>query len=196
MTTPYLLDGPTAEHFPDLHEYSLVKLGERIALVNRTLDGHTQVFENLVFHGGPGSTLEMRLFSLESLREIMLGAGFTSVNYCAQSWPEFGVENSEPFSLPIAARKGNFRAPLTVFTEAYRYANRVSAARLREFNKQTADFQNYVDYHNTSHKADQKERIMLLEQSQQAGARLRKVEEARWTKIGRSLGLVPKPDQD
>src|SRR5579864_3156314 len=118
LTTPFSLDGVVREHFPDLHQYSLAKLGDGIALVNLTRAGEIQVFENLVFHGGPGSTLEMRLFSLQQLRDALLAAGFTSVNYCEQTWPEFGINLSEPFSLPIAARKGNFRAPIQPFTEA------------------------------------------------------------------------------
>lgn len=196
MTTPFLLDGKTHEHFPDLHEFSLAKLGDRIVLVNRTRAGATQVFEDLAFHGGPGSTLEMRIFTLESLRRVLLSAGFAAVEYCEQSWPEFGIEQSEPFSLPIVARKGDFRPPLSTFTGAYRYSTRLAAARLREFNKQTADFERYVEYHNTSHKADQKERVYLAERRDIMAERLKKIETARWTRIGRRLGMLPKSDQD
>src|SRR5262249_26461094 len=47
------------EHFPDLHEYRIVPLGETNVLVNRRRDGTIEVREGLIFHGGTGVTLEM-----------------------------------------------------------------------------------------------------------------------------------------
>jgi SAM-dependent methyltransferase len=79
MTTPYTLHGKTAEHFPELHEYALAAPGDRTVLVNRRRDGSLEVFENLVFHGGDGSTLEMRVFTEPSLRALLQQAGFGSV---------------------------------------------------------------------------------------------------------------------
>jgi SAM-dependent methyltransferase len=79
MTTPYTLHGKTAEHFPELHEYALAAPGDRTVLLNRRRDGSLEVFENLVFHGGDGSTLEMRVFTEPSLRALLQSAGFGSV---------------------------------------------------------------------------------------------------------------------
>jgi SAM-dependent methyltransferase len=70
LTVPYRIDGHTAEHFPELHEYSLASPGGRTVLVNRRRDGSLEVYENLSFHGGAGSTLEMRVFTETSLKEI------------------------------------------------------------------------------------------------------------------------------
>jgi SAM-dependent methyltransferase len=104
MTTPYTLGGKTREHFPELHQFTLAQLGEQTVLVNRRRDGSVEVFDNLVFHGGPGSTVEMRVFTEGSLREELLGAGFLSVRVAFEDVPEFGVELTEKWSLPMAAR--------------------------------------------------------------------------------------------
>ena len=106
MTTPYWVGGTTAEHFPDLHEFTVASLGGRPVLVNRRRDGATEVFEDLVFHGGHGSTLEMRLFTDESLRDALLATGFKAVSFFGESQLEFGIDHVEPFSLPMVARKG------------------------------------------------------------------------------------------
>jgi SAM-dependent methyltransferase len=108
FTVPYSLERSTIEHYPDLHEYTIAQLGGRHVLVNRTRDGRVQVFENLVFHGGPGSTLEMRIFSECDLQRMLLEAGFHSVRIYGEACPEFGIARDGPCSLPIAARKGEF----------------------------------------------------------------------------------------
>jgi SAM-dependent methyltransferase len=112
FTTPYEVDGKTLEHFPELHDFTLANLGGRMVLINRTTDGRTQVFDDLTFHGGRGSTLEMRVFSRESLEQTVLGAGFREVHFAAEQWPEFGIDHSETWSLPVAARKGKFQVPV------------------------------------------------------------------------------------
>src|SRR5215471_18959845 len=103
MTTPYTIDGKTREHFPELFEYTLAVPGGRTVLVNRRRDGEIEVFENLVFHGGHGSTLEVRIFSEASLIEALKSSGFAGVYISAENLPEFGVDHSETWSLPIAA---------------------------------------------------------------------------------------------
>ncbi len=124
LTVPYRIDGQTAEHFPELHEYSLAAPGGRTVLVNRRRDGSIEVFENLSFHGGDGSTLEMRVFSETSLKEILATAGFTSVHVASEDVPEFGVLHDEAWSLPIVGRKGRYQPPFAEITEAYARAVR------------------------------------------------------------------------
>lgn len=108
FTVPYSLESSTLEHFPELHEYDIARLGERHVLVNRTREGKVQIYENPVFHGGPGATLEMRVFSERGLREMLSGAGFREVCFHAGDCPEFGIVRQQQCSLPIAARKGEF----------------------------------------------------------------------------------------
>jgi SAM-dependent methyltransferase len=80
----------TVEHFPDFHSARIVELeGERV-LVNRTKDGRVEVFENLLFHGGTGSVLEMRVFSEERLLEHLRGASFTDIQVYSHPKPEIG----------------------------------------------------------------------------------------------------------
>jgi SAM-dependent methyltransferase len=106
LTVPYSIEPAMTEHFPDLHEFGLLELGGRITLVNRTKAGEVQIFENVVFHGGKGSTLEMREFTEASLKALLRSAGFTDVHIYAADYPPFGIVRSEAWSLPIAARKG------------------------------------------------------------------------------------------
>lgn len=150
MTTPYSVGGKTAEHFPDLHEFTLASLGGKPVLVNRRRDGATEVFDDLVFHGGHGSTLEMRFFTDQSLRDALLGAGFASVHFSAENQTEFGVRHTEPFSLPIVARKGQFRAPGAELAKEYLEAFRLAARKIHDFEILTADYQRYIAYHEES----------------------------------------------
>jgi SAM-dependent methyltransferase len=91
FSVPYKLDGTTEEHFPDLYEYHIESAHGKTILVNKTQEGQVQKFESLRFHGGPGATLEMRLFSLNDLIENMKNAGFTDIKIHLENVPEFGV---------------------------------------------------------------------------------------------------------
>ena len=108
LTVPYSLKPSTEEHFPDLYEHNVTRLGDRQVLVNRTREGRIEVFEDLVFHGGGGATLEMRVFSEPDLRTMLERAGFSSLRIYSEEYPEFGIVRSGVWSLPIAARKGEF----------------------------------------------------------------------------------------
>ena len=77
FTVPFTLEAETIEHFPELHDYRLLETPEGRRLENRTTDGRRQVYHKLVFHGGPGSTLEMRVFSRASLEREFAQAGFS-----------------------------------------------------------------------------------------------------------------------
>jgi len=106
LTVPYALEfSHTQEHFPELHEWRLdgdEATGFR--LHNRRRDGQDEVFDDLVFHGGPGSTLEMRVFSRDSLLAELRAAGFSDVRIAGEDLPEIGVHWPNPWSLPVIAR--------------------------------------------------------------------------------------------
>lgn len=108
FTVPYSLEATTRERFGDLHDYGFARLSDRTLLVNRTPGGQVQVFDDLIFHGGGGATLEMREFSESGLKKTLAGAGFTSVRIDSDDHPEYGIVRRESCSLPIAARKGPF----------------------------------------------------------------------------------------
>lgn len=132
FTVPYTIEGRTAEHFPQLHEYALAAPGGRTVLVNRRRDGTIEVFENLSFHGGDGSTLEMRVFSETSLKDALAAAGFATVQIASEDIPLFGIRHQETWSLPMAGRKGSFKPPAREIATAYGQAVRKSAALERD----------------------------------------------------------------
>ena len=105
LTVPYVDGGETVEHYPDLHEYQLARRDGKRILINRTRNGHIQHFDNLVFHGGKGATLEMRVFSKSGLINELVQAGFTDIRIHSEEVPEFGIFWPDPWSLPLSARR-------------------------------------------------------------------------------------------
>ena len=59
--------------------------------MNKTKDGAIQVFDDLRFHGGSGSTLEMRFFSRSSLLNSIAAAGFAKIKIHEEDLPEYGI---------------------------------------------------------------------------------------------------------
>ncbi len=105
LTTPYSLKDTSKEHFEGLHDFAIVELAGGWVLINRKPDGTIETRTDLVFHGGEGSTLEMRVFGEPELRQLLGDAGFSHVRIAGGNHPEFGIYQSDPWSLPIAARK-------------------------------------------------------------------------------------------
>ena len=105
LTVPYTLMPDSTEHFPELHDFSVVQEDGTSVLRNTTEDGEVQEFRNLVFHGGPGSTLEMRVFSENALLRLLREAGFEAIKVHREPDIVHGVWWPEPWSLPISARK-------------------------------------------------------------------------------------------
>jgi len=103
ITVPCLAARSSVEHFPDLHDYRIVEHDGVRTLVNRTPDGRVQEFRDLVFHGGPGETLEMRQFGLADLERRLRNAGFDRVEIHAQPAFNHGVYWCAPYAVPIVA---------------------------------------------------------------------------------------------
>jgi SAM-dependent methyltransferase len=105
FSVPWAPTGYTREHFPDLFDWAIRESDKGHVLVNRTAQGIDQEFEGLVFHGGPGQTLEMRLFSIGSLRKNFANAGLDTINVAdEQENPRFGIV-FEPWSRGLVARR-------------------------------------------------------------------------------------------
>ncbi len=104
FSVPYGLQGETQEHFPNLHEFKLETRGGKRVLINRTRDGNIEEFSDLVFHGGEGETIEMRVFSESGLLKDLQQAGFNNVQIMKDPYFEFGIYWPSPWSLPIIAR--------------------------------------------------------------------------------------------
>ena len=114
FTVPYSTEDRSLEHFPDLNEFTVTRVGACSVLVNRTREGSLQVFDNLVFHcdpsAPPGSAapLEMREFSESGLKSILTKVGFAGMRVHGESFERYGILWPEPWSLPIAARMGEY----------------------------------------------------------------------------------------
>ncbi len=104
FTVPFTLENDTVEHFPLLHDYRVYESDAGWRMENRMADGQVQIHDDLVFHGGPGTTLEMRLFSRPALEREFAAAGFAHVRVADQAFPEHGIAWPEPWSVPIVAR--------------------------------------------------------------------------------------------
>jgi SAM-dependent methyltransferase len=105
LTVPFTNEPKTIEHFPELHDYRIIQFGDEYILVNRTVDGRRMLHDKLVFHGGPGTTLEMRIFCRQDLERHLADAGFTDIQFCGDDAPQWGILHREPWSLPILARR-------------------------------------------------------------------------------------------
>lgn len=110
LTVPYGLEGDTVEHFPELHDWTLSERDGRTVLVNSTVDGRVQEFDDLAFHGSDGLTVEMRVWSLPSLLRELGAAGFTDVTVLGDDVPEHGIAWPNRCSRPILARRASHAA--------------------------------------------------------------------------------------
>lgn len=103
LTVPFSLHTETVEHYPDLHDWRVDPAGDGWRLTNVRHDGTTETFDDLVFHGGPGSTLEMRVFSRDALLRELLAAGFSRVRVASEAHLPFGIHWPQPTSVPLVA---------------------------------------------------------------------------------------------
>jgi SAM-dependent methyltransferase len=218
LTTPYTLGGKTREHFPELHEFTLTSVGGKTVLVNRRRDGSIEVFEDLVFHGGPGSTVEMRVFTEESLRENLLHAGFSSVRVACENLPEFGIEHAETWSLPMVARKGTFHPPAVELAKDYRDARRLAAHLTEQLAQLQQEYEAYILHHEKYHaeatrqlaerfewgsgldreltartewaQGLDREIAALRQRLAEVQAEQESLKARKWTRLGRRLGVV------
>ena len=105
LTTPFGPQAATTEHFPDLHDFRISPAAGRYILTNTTREGVVQTFDELSFHGGPGMTLEMRVFGKSDLLAHLSAAGFTSIEVHSAPCFRYGIWWPQPNSLPISALK-------------------------------------------------------------------------------------------
>jgi SAM-dependent methyltransferase len=105
LTVPYIKTGVTVEHFPELYDWRIERTATTCTLLNTTADGRSQRFGDLVFHGGEGETLEVRIFSQEGVLGELRRAGFTDIHMHGEPFAEFGIVWPDDWSLPITARK-------------------------------------------------------------------------------------------
>lgn len=157
------------EHFPDLHTYRTVSLGNDLVLINRRADGVLEIRDGLIFHGGSGATLEMREFGITSLREKLLGAGFRDVHLLSEDVPRIGVLFDKDVSQPLIARKQPFSLGRAAVRELLDQTL-ASRDRVQELEDQAAG---------------------LREETAILRTRMIMASESRWVKLGRKFGIGP-----
>lgn len=108
FSVPFSLEEETREHYPNLHKFSVSQDPDGgWVLNNETATGELEQFRNLVFHGGPGSTLEMREFSLPALKRHFDAAGFVDFRVHRESVFEYGIFWPVPWGITISALRTN-----------------------------------------------------------------------------------------
>lgn len=90
LTVPYSND-TTIEHFPNLYNYKIQNIDNEFVLINTSPDGSQKKYYNLIFHGGPGTTLEMRRFGKADVFKYLEHAGFTDIFVVEDEIYEFGI---------------------------------------------------------------------------------------------------------
>ena len=90
FSVPTIAAKETVEHFPSFFQTRVVNVGGVDVLVNRRRDGRVEVFQDLVFHGGAGVVLEMRVFSQDRLVQHLEEASFTDIQVYSDAIPEIG----------------------------------------------------------------------------------------------------------
>jgi SAM-dependent methyltransferase len=106
FSVPFSYEDDTREHYPELHDFKLrQEENSDWVLENITQDGRHQEFRHLFFHGGPGSTMEMRLFSLPALQGHFAKAGFVDLRVHSEPYFEHGIYWWSNWSLIVSAVK-------------------------------------------------------------------------------------------
>ena len=112
LTVPYTMLPKTTEHFPHLHQFGFVRDKESMLLVNRRRDQTIEVYDKLTWHGGEGSTLELRVFAEADLLKILTDAGFKDITIWHEDVPEYGIlQSQQGGSFVISAVKDETSTP-------------------------------------------------------------------------------------
>lgn len=90
FTVPYV-DGQTREHFPDICQFIVKQESDKWVVVGTTIEGSLKRFTEPIFHGGPGTVVECRLFGKDGLLDDCRAAGFDPVRIHAEACEEFGI---------------------------------------------------------------------------------------------------------
>ncbi len=147
-------------------------------LVNRRRDGHLEVKENLVFHGGFGVTLEMRQFTVAALQEKLRASRFTDVRFFNEDVPECGILFDPDVSQPvIAAREQPFAL--------------TGAARAEMIDRwRDAEDRAWRDRQLAANAESLASEACTLNAT--LDARIRLASRSRWLRFGQAFGIGPK----
>ena len=105
LTVPFTNKGPHIEHYPGLvgYESEERKDGRWVAHLEFS-DGRKSIDETPCFHGGPGKTLELRIFNRARVEEELCWAGFTNIEILDDNIPEWGINWNAPSRIIVAQK--------------------------------------------------------------------------------------------
>jgi SAM-dependent methyltransferase len=169
VTVPSSVEDRTDEHYPGLSAYAVASLGGELVLVTRDEEGQLQLHQKPVFHGGPGQTLEMRVFAQNDLARKLKASGFSSVEFHGENVDAFGIRY-EAWSRPLVARKGTYQLSSAAVSQLLEHHFAV-AGRAGPLHMAIAALQAQVG---------------------ERDAKLKAAGGSRWLLLGRILGLGPK----
>lgn len=105
FTVPFNLWEQTTEHFQDLFDFEIKEENGTYYLLNRKKDGQIVRYDNLIFHGGPGQTVEMRVFGLVQILAHLKAAGFSKITVFDRPVMSRGIFWEYPWAVPLVAIK-------------------------------------------------------------------------------------------
>ena len=92
LTVPFVNNGEYIEHYPGAVGYQSMEDedGKWIAEIEYAT-GQKEIDRSAKFHGGPGKTLEMRLFNRDRLTQELVSAGFEDIRFHTDNEPQHGI---------------------------------------------------------------------------------------------------------
>jgi hypothetical protein len=90
LTVPYADIPNTIEHYPGLKSFRVLEKEGRKTVEYLRTDGTVGIDENPIFHGGEGSTLELRVFSQGDVLAYLYRAGFEDIRLHDEPEPGLG----------------------------------------------------------------------------------------------------------
>lgn len=180
LTVPYTMLPKTAEHFPDLHQFGFVKDKKGMLLVNRRRDQTIEVFDELTWHGGEGSTLELRVFAETDLLQILADAGFKDITIWHDDIPAYGIlQAQQGGSFVISAVKdGNATPAPTTQQDPY----------LDNIYPEGASIDHDLIHSPVRISGDRAEKAIAQWQEELSGNKLSQIFATAWQTIKRKLG--------
>ena len=108
FSVPYTTKAHTQEHYPGMVDFETVQAFGQTAVVWKHTDGALHCDATPEFHGGDGSTLELRIFGCQDVLANLAHAGFVQVQVldtprlgCGYYWPP--IYEPTPQSPPYLA---------------------------------------------------------------------------------------------
>jgi SAM-dependent methyltransferase len=121
FSVPYTRADQTVEHYPGLRDYKMFDFQGGKIIVNRDEAGQLQVYDKPVFHGGEGTTLELRVFCETDVLSRLGQAGFKNIHIYDQPqlsigyyWPE--LKSADPNAPLLYAYLISALRPSTIAT--------------------------------------------------------------------------------